>query len=222
MNIKIDKIHHDRLSEASYKEYVFGSRLFGTNDENSDYDYIRVYKYDDVFNKTDFHYPNIHSFQYDDKENNSQYIWMTERQFWYNLYSGDGTMMSDILLFSGEFEEIALKMTRTYKIIRAYLGVAKRDLKKKNDSKKLFHAERSLYIAMTLIDGNIPNVEDIQNIKRFPSEYDYLTEMEDRLRKKASSMYEKKELHNYYIQESGDALLDIMLQANNIREFKYV
>lgn len=45
MNIKITKEEHERLCRVPYEEYLFGSRLFGTHTEKSDYDYIRVYNY---------------------------------------------------------------------------------------------------------------------------------------------------------------------------------
>src|SRR5690349_1612107 len=123
MNIKITKEQHERLNTSRYIQYEFGSRLFGTNREDSDYDYMRVYDYDSVFGEKYKGYPNIHSFQYDSAETNSQYIWVTQEQFYTNLMSGDGTIHSDILLFSKESEKIGdqvLKMCRTFKIIRAY------------------------------------------------------------------------------------------------------
>ena len=42
------------------------------------------------------------------------------------------------------------------------------------------------------------------------------------MRERANSMYEKQELQNYYIPQVDDDLLQIMLDANNKREFKYV
>ena len=46
----------------------------------------------------------IHSWQFDDEENNTQYVWLTERQFYQNLFSGDGNMIADVVLLSGDFE----------------------------------------------------------------------------------------------------------------------
>ena len=221
MNIKITKEQHERLCKSKYVEYKFGSRLFGTNKEDSDYDYMRVYKYESVYNEHYKGLPNIHSLQYDDYENNSQYIWATEQQFWCNLFSGDGTINSDILMFSNGADEEVLKVCRTFKIIRAYCGVSKRDLKLHNSKNKLFHANRSLYIAESLINNVLPTKEKIQEIALNLKNKDWCLHKEIELRRKASDMYQNHLLHNYYIPETDDNLLNIILQANNTREFKY-
>jgi hypothetical protein len=221
MNIKINKEQHERLCKTNYYEYKFGSRLFGTNREDSDYDYMRIYNYKDVF-KEDFKgLPNIHSLQYDDSENNSQYIWVTQEQFWENLISGDGTIHSDILMFSENRINNCLEICRTFKIIRAYCGVSKRDLKLHNSKNKLFHANRSLYIAECLIDNILPTKEKMQEIALNLENKEVLLQKEIRLRQKASDMYQNHLLHNYYIPETEDDLLNVLLSANNIREFKY-
>lgn len=222
MNIKIKIEEHERLCSSDYDEYLFGSRLFGTHTSKSDYDYLRVYKYESVFNTFDYYLPNIHSFQYDDKENNTQYLWMTKQQFWKNLYSGDGTMQSDVILFDDKFnDEEAIRLCRTYKIIRAYCGVAKRDLKLHSNRKKVFHVERSLYIAQCLIDGELPRLENIKIFSQRFGNVEELKRLEKKLRNIASKLYENKELHNYLVPNTNDELLNKMLKANNIREFKY-
>lgn len=222
MNVKITKEDHERLCKSKFLEYQFGSRLFGTHTEDSDYDYMRVYDFYTVFNEPDFYLPNIHSFQYDDEENNAQYLWLTYRQFYQNLYSGDGTMQSDVVLFSGVWEkEDALRLCRTYKIIKAYCGVAKRDLKLHNNPKKIFHADRSLYIAHCLMENFIPDLKVIQNMMEDIAEPTKLMDYEKTLRQAASRMYENKLLDGYNIPPARDPLLNKMLEANNIREFKY-
>lgn len=223
MNIKITKEQHKRLCKSKYIEHEFGSRLFGTNRPDSDYDYMRVYDYDSVFNERFKGLPNIHSYQFDDVENNTQYIWVSEEQFWGNLFSGDGTIHSDILLFSAKTEkkERALRMCRTFKIIRAYCGVAKRDLKLHSSKNKLFHANRSLYIAECLIENKMPNIEDIQKLSLSLQSKEWCSNKEIELRNIASDMYQNHQLHNYYIPKTEDELLNIMLQANNTRQFQY-
>lgn len=221
MNIKIKKEHHERLCEQSYIEYVFGSRLFGTNTKDSDYDYIRVYEYENMFPAKTY-LPNIHSFQYDDIKNNSQYIWMTKEQFFHGLYSGDGTMQSDILMFGGHWsKDIALNTCRTYKVIKAYLGVAKRDLRLHNTDNKLFHANRSYHIANSLVDNVLPKKEDIIKLKNNLLSKDNLLPLINKLRVKVNVMYEQQMLENYFVPSVGDDLLQIMLDANNTREFRY-
>lgn len=221
MNIKITKEQHERLCKVNYHEYLFGSRLFGTHREESDYDYMRIYNYGDVFGNEFKGLPNIHSLQFDNPENNSQYIWVTHEQFWGNLMSGDGTIHSDILMFSENRTPNCLKLCRTFKIIRAYCGVAKRDLKLHNSKNKLFHANRSLYIAECLIDNILPTKEKIQEIALKLENKELLLQKEVRLRQKASEMYQNHLLHNYYIPDTEDDLLNVILQANNLREFRY-
>lgn len=224
MNVKITKEQHERLCKSEYLEYEFGSRLFGTNRKDSDYDYMRIYKYNSVFKPVVKGLPSIHSFQYDDVENSSQYIWVTEEQFWANLMSGDGTIHSDILLFSKDsklFNNKVMEMCRTYKIIRAYLGVVERDLKLHKTGNKLFHANRGLYIAECLINNKLPKKEIIQELAKNLESKEAVLEKTKINRKIASKMYENRELENYYIPDTEDDLLNIMLQANNIREFKY-
>lgn len=220
MNIKITKEEHERLCKVPYEEYLFGSRLFGTATENSDYDYIRVYSYEDVFPIRSLTLPNIHSFQVDLE--GVQYIWMTEEQFWGGLGSGDGTMQSDIIMFGDSFEEdFALDICRTYNVIKAYLGVAKRDLKLHRDDKKRFHAHRSIYIAQELKKGFLPKLEIIQKIPDNLADRNQLDVWCADLRKEVNEMYDNGELVRYYVEDTGDSLLDKMQSANNIKEFKY-
>ena len=167
MNIKITKEQHERLLKHNHEKHIFGSRLFGTEKETSDYDYMMVYHYQEVFYGMETYLPNIHSFQYDDVENNSQYIWVTEQQFYQNLFSGDGTIQSDIFLFTeGISPYETAKVCRTFKVIKAYCGVAKRDLKLHNSKNKLFHANRSLYIAEKLLNNETPTKKDIQKLSK--------------------------------------------------------
>lgn len=221
MNIKITKEQHERLCGHKFTQYLFGSRLFGTHTEESDYDYIRVYDYNDVFGIKTYH-PNIHSFQYDDTENNTQYIWMSKEQFHGCMLSGDGTMQTDILMFSGKFTiEEALNVCRTYKVIKAYCGVAKRDVKLHNTEKKRFHAQRSIYIAKCLMKGGLPRLDYIRNIPNNLLSRKTLISLADETRKEANQMYMDGRLNNYYVPNTDDDLLNLMIGSNNIKEFKY-
>lgn len=224
MNVKITKEEHERLQPAIIHKWLFGSRLFGTHSEDSDFDYICIYDYDWVYGEqTDYFLPNIHSFQYDDKENNTQYVYMTNKQFWVNLYSGDGTMQTDIVMFSGDWDESEIMtLCRTYKIIKAYCGMAKRDMTMHpNDPKKRFHAKRSVYIAQSLLDGQLPKLDIIQTFKGGDFNPGDIIADSKSIRAHASDGYQNKRLHNYSIPLTSDSLLNKMLATNNIREFKY-
>lgn len=224
MNIKITREQHLKLEKLEYKEFLFGSQLHGIATKDSDYDYVRVI--DDSFNENFTtlaeYLPNIHSYQYDG--DNEQFVWMTERQFYHNLFSGDGNMIADIVLLSGKFEN-PLFLCRTYKIIKAYIGVAKRDLKLHGDSeKKKFHALRSLRMAEKLMDGVLPTVENIQYWKEIYSPLptkEKLVETEQFLRARLNSMLNHKTIDLYPNFKECVDLLQLTADSNNIQQFKY-
>lgn len=227
MNIKITKEQHNYLCDYDYKEYLFGSQLHGIATKDSDFDYVRVIP--DTFylrfNTLAKFLPNIHSWQMDLDEN-TQIVWMTETQFYRNLFSGDGNMLSDIVLLSGKFED-ALFLCRTYRIIKGFIGVAKRDLKLHgNLDKKKFHALRSLYMAEKLINNELPTVEGIQLLHQnysgcyLPSK-EALQKREQELREKLNDMFNKKEISMYPKFKEENSLVQTMTNTNQITEFKY-
>lgn len=226
MNIKITKQQHEYLCSLDYNQYLFGSQLHGIANENSDYDYVRVIS-DEFYNnfKTVARYlPNIHSWQYDDK--GIQYVWMTQTQFWHNLFSGDGNLISDIVLLSGEFND-ALSLCRTYKIIKGYIGVARRDLKLHgNSDKKKFHALRSMYMAEKLMKSELPTVEGIQlTYNNYSGHYlpslEALKQREQSLRERLTDMLNRGELDLYPRCVEHNDLVQLLADSNNIKQFKY-
>lgn len=227
MNVKITKEQHLDLCKWEYKEYLFGSQLHGIANQESDYDYVRVISdnFYERFNTFARFLPNIHSWQYDG-ENNTQYVWMTETQFFRNLFSGDGNMLSDIVLLSGRFEN-PLFLCRTYKIIKGFIGVGKRDLKLHgNSDKKKFHALRSLYMAEKLINNELPTVKGIQLLHKnysgcyLPSK-ESLQKREQELREKLNKMLTSKEISMYPNFKEDDNLVQTMVNTNQITEFRY-
>ncbi len=226
MNVKITKEQHEYLCNLEYKEYIFGSQLHGIATEESDHDYIRVIddSFYDMFDTKAKFLPNIHSWQFDDSDNNIQYVWLTEKQFYNNLFSGDGNMIADVVLLSGEFKD-SMFLCRTHKVIKGYLGVAKRDLKLHgNYEKKRFHALRSLYMAKCLMNNQAPTVEGIKSLKEIKlPKRDDLFEREKKLRGILSDMFIDKKLSSYpnFEESCGFGLAQIMVDSNNINEFKY-
>lgn len=220
MNIKISKEQHERLSSHEYDEFLFGSQLHGIATEESDSDYIRLYWYEDVFDVgIESFLPNIHSFQYDDVENNKQYVWLTHQQFWRNLWSGDGNMLADVVIFDERFED-KLQLVRTQKVIKGYLGVAKRDLKLHgNNEKKRFHAFRSLEMAEMLMMYAIPTSGDIVALKaqKLPTKGELMSR-EKELRAK---LIKDESIPMYPNFSQSDPLLRLMVNSNNIKEFNY-
>lgn len=228
MNLKITKLEHGRLLKGLITKHLFGSRLFGTATENSDTDYVCLYDFETVFGideRSFQHYPNIHSFQYDDFDNKTQYIWMTVKQFAQGLFSGDGTIISDIILFTPDIiKDTRLESCRSYKVIKAYCGVAKRDLKlHPKNIKKRFHVMRGIHIANSLMSNLVPTVEEIQDIQKNIERYkvmDMVYAVDD-ARTRATEMLDSGELTPYLIDETNDPLLNKFLYMNNIGEFKY-
>lgn len=226
MNFKITKEQHEWLNKNfSYEEYLFGSQLHGIANENSDYDYVRVISDDfySLFTSLARYLPNIHSFQYTEGKD-TQYVWMTESQFWRGFFSGDGNMLADIVLLSGKWGKAeSLKLAYTYKVIKGYIGVTKRDLKLHKDwDKKIFHSTRSLYMAETLMRKELPTVEGIKNLynqKRLTVEE--LSAKEKELREKLNTMLNNGSIDLYPNFKEHYELVQIMTNTNNIREFKY-
>lgn len=235
MNVKINKEVCDYLMDNYAKNnFVFGSHLHGVANENSDTDYIIILDnlLEDNFNTIAKYLPNIHSYQFDDIENNSQLVLMTEKQFYQNLFSGDGNMVADVVILNDNFKYLnvdcrhdsyRLFLTKTYRIIKGYLGVAKRDIKiHGNNEKKRFHAVRSLYMAEELMNNRLPTVNGIQELRKLPlpDKEDILVK-EDILRNKLNKMLDDRLITHYPKFEENNEAIQIMNEANNVINFKY-
>ena len=216
MNIKINKDQFNHLMTYSIEEYVFGSKLYGTDNENSDTDILVIYKCPIAWKKYINTLPNFHMFQYDDCENNKQFIFTTEDQFVKNQQSGDAIVNSELILFSpNNSDEYKLERCRTYKVIKAFLGFAKRDA----NNKRYFHANRCLYIASQLLDRKVPCLEDVKYMHSLNNKP--IMSLINNFRDKANQLYDAGMLPLYYVPKVEDELLQILLDSNNIKEFKY-
>jgi len=214
MNIKIDNEAFTYLNHRVYEQYIFGSNMYGTVGEHSDTDVLCIYAPPSAWLEINY-YPNNHMFQYDDVEDNTQYIFTTIDQFWRNQTSGDSAINTEILLFTDMIaEKNKLDYCRTYKVIKAFLGFAKRDMKDKN---KNFHVNRCLYIAEELINNRLPELIHIKTLKG--NEVDKGKEKE--LREKLNNMFNAGEIESYYIKPVRNELFQLLLNSNNIKEFKY-
>ena len=142
------------------------------------------------------------------------------------FFSGDGNMLADIILLSGEFEN-PLHLCYTYKVIKGYLGVTKRDLKLHKDwKKKIFHSLRSLYMAECLMDKELPTVEDIKQLHinyandNLPTT-ESLIKKEKELRERLNAMLNKGEVDLFPTFKEENELIQILANTNNIKEFRY-
>lgn len=230
MNIKITKEDFDFIKDNTeiVFDVVMGSKMYGTANENSDTDKLVVYRDNKGLFASDLYYPNYHQLQYDDVENNTQYILCTEKQFYMNLFSGDATINADIIIyyFRNKTNEEKLNMLRTFNIIKAFIGFAKRDLKQINKGKnKLFHIQRGLYCANQLLNNQLPDVEVIQSIAYNKDiDIDQLKVIEENLRKECNYQFDSGELTMFPkepIITPFNLLERKIIQANNIKEFKY-
>jgi predicted nucleotidyltransferase len=230
MNIIINKEERDFLEKSVKRRFSIGSQLYQTNNENSDSDILSIYLPSTVELMSGL--PNFHQFQWKDTENNIDWLYTSELQFWKNFYSGDSTINTDIVLFTDLIpDHLKLSYCRTYKIIKAYIGFAKRDLKQLNkDKSKLFHANRGLYCAEELLENKLPLLTKIKKIYQICNKFtdveklihiEKLVYLEDELRRKLNKLYDDNKIVTFYIEKCGTALFDKMLEANNIKEFKY-
>jgi hypothetical protein len=223
MNIKITKEEYLVLNQYIENSFIIGSRLYGNHSENSDIDVINIIK--PIF-ESDKYLPNFHQFQYDDLENNKQEMFITRERFFKNLFSGDSTINTDIIMFTNfdnlnEFEK--LNYCRTYNIIKAFLGFAKRDLNNINKGKnKRFHAARSIYCAEELINNRLPKIEEFKKyidltIHELLSKCAELREVSNKLLNEKDLTPFPKEL---FIKPLN-SLEQKLIESNNILEFKY-
>lgn len=228
MNIKISKEQADKLFNVKQVEYVIGSHLYGTNTKKSDTDILVIY---DLEYKSSLFLPNFHQFQWDDKENNKQYIFTTRPQFYKNLLSGDSTINFDVFLTYFENEN-KLEILRTYKIIKSFIGFAKRDIKQYSlgkDKNKLFHINRGLYCAEELLNNRLPNINKFKELNDFNLEnkeilLSILKLKESHLRDLCNSLFDSGELTMYPVNVFTDFTNEfeqLLINANNIKEFKY-
>ena len=222
MNIKITKEENLVLNHLTIKSYIVGSKLYRTDNFDSDTDYLIIYN---SIGDSDIYYPNSHQLQYDDIDNNSQYIYTTERQFYSNLFSGDSTINVDVILFYDDYTESEkLNICRTYNIIKAFLGFVKRDIKflGKNKS-KLFHVHRGLYCAEKLLNNELPILSDLTKLNMSSDTKELLSKCNE-LRERMNKLFESDELTLYPknpICSVKSSIEKKLIESNNTREFRY-
>lgn len=218
MNIKINKQQAEYLFSREQSRHLIGSRLYGTNREDSDWDYLVIYNSEF---KSDSYLPNYHQFQY--TEGDKDYIFTSEERFRMNLFSGDSTINADVILSRTNLNDSdKLNLLRTYNIIKAFIGFARRDTKhNKHRPSNLIHIHRGLTVAESLLENKLPTL-DFKNAKLEAIEY--YTAWEQSLRTRCNKLYEQNEILNYpkqlFLEPHNDLEL-LLIQSNNIKEFKY-
>lgn len=170
MNIHIDEQTYIKLKKATLVSIKMGSHLYGLNNANSDTDYLHIISTPNNWNHSLVW--THHNLQY--KENNTDHVFTTLQNYIRNILKGDQTINYECL-YSEEIKKIDFigKYTldfRNYSLIRSYLGLARRDLKKftqVKDSKKLFHGFRGLYAAEQIYNNKYSNNIESNNKEVF-------------------------------------------------------
>ena len=150
------------------EEFTFGSHLFGLNDENSDEDKFIIMAQSNSFANSFLWASNNIQF----KTENEDKLYSTLQNFLVNIFNGEATYNFE-LIHDEQVKNSSLKFLYdmrqdfySYNIIKAYIGLAKRDLKYAiHNGKRFSHAIRGLVSAeMLLYHGMYTN-----DIKSFDS-----------------------------------------------------
>ena len=194
MNIHITDIEqYNSLLLATIETVEIGSSMYGTNNENSDVDYLHIYV-PSISEKTSF-VNSHHQLQY--KENGIDHIFINFYAFIRNCLNGDSTINYEVL-YSKNIKKSKIlgflydmrKSFSNYKIVRSYLGFSRRDIKqisKQTNSilknKKLAHATRCLQFANDILNDSFnPYIIENNDLYKKISDIKNLTD-NDRIRK---------------------------------------
>lgn len=218
MNIKITEQHRNWLvkNSESIDRHLFGSQLIGNNHGGSDVDLMVIYNLPNDYYRYMNIYPNMHLLQYDEPGHNE--IWATHNQFFRGLFYGEGIIQIDIVLFNENFiykNDIKdpVKLLRTKNTLKCLLGVAKRDL----INKKTFFANKGYYMAKCIFENKYPDLDVIVK-----NEYNVTNEDISGLRKEVMKAHEKNEIQNFFIPDNVSKYERVIIESNNIKEFRYI
>lgn len=234
MNIHIkNKELFERLLDSTIYSVNIGSKMYGTNNENSDTDIIHIYKTSEAELNSILN--SHHQIQY--KDNNIDYIFVSLHSFLRNLLSGDSTINFevinhiDILTSELSFLYEMRKSFYNYKIMRSYLGFGRRDLKQLNKgegdrgkNKKLFHAYRCWKSCLDIYNEDFNAIMDDSDSFEMFTKINKITDYKERdlikkellekidsLRNKLNSDYDSNKLINY-MKVDDQRLLDMKIK----------
>ena len=164
MNIHFtDKKLFDKLKKATIAKVIVGSHMYGTNNENSDIDYLHIYATSE--NELMSFIQTNHQLQY--KEEGIDYNFVSLNSFLKNIFNGDSSINFEVIasdsLIGTDLEWLCSHKDTfiTYNMIRSYLGLCRRDIKYYNKcetdydkTKKLRHIIRGYIYAKKMISHN--------------------------------------------------------------------
>ena len=236
MNIKLTYKEKIYLDQFVFAEYTFGSNFW--YDKGADTDVVLLYELPFFWGKeiNDILKVN-HQFQYDDKRLNAQYVYIEKNQFIRNAIYGDNIINTELILFTDILKNNygididKYKFAYSYRILKAFLGYSRRDLKSK-DWKKILFAYRQLYIVKNvLLIGRVPLLSELRLELSSLSEVNKVEIKTDLIRKE--NEYRKilnQKLNDGDIKflpldcglfEFNDDLERKWYESLNIKEFKY-
>lgn len=168
----------EQLKAATLAKVRVGSHLYGTNNENSDEDFLYIYATSN--SELNSFITTHHQLQY--KQNNTDHNFVSLHSFLRNAINGDSPinfeviqsseLMGTPLQFLHKFKDAFL----TYTVIRSYNGLVKRDIKHYSKAqtdyekqKRYGHIVRGiLYTDLMLkkqFDFNVANQDFIDSVK---------------------------------------------------------
>lgn len=237
MNIHFkDKKLLKQLESNTISTFIVGSKLYGSDNENSDIDTLSIY----LDNIPSFMWEH-HQLQF--KEEDKDLNFTTLQTFIRNILTGDATINLEVL-FSRQIEGSVLsflynfrKEFINYNIIKSYLGMAKRDMvlyKKNKSPKKLGHIFRGICFAKQLMMGDLDvemntytydvNIKDIDILKSIldGKNDDLLADLIDdmnKLRIELNETLTRKRIHRYM---NPDILKEIDLEVKKLYSYSEV
>jgi len=204
MNIHFtDKKLFDKLKKATIAKVIVGSHMYGTNNENSDIDYLYIYATSE--NELMSFIQTNHQLQY--KEEGIDYNFVSLNSFLKNIFNGDSSINFEVIasdsLIGTDLEWLCSHKDTfiTYNMIRSYLGLCRRDIKYYNKcetdydkTKKLRHIIRGYIYAKKMVshlfDFNACN-DTLLNIKLDISTNIQLREYEKKISDLRNELTEK-------------------------------
>jgi len=223
MNIKIkDYKFFDNLYNSCFLKIEVGSSMYGLKNKNSDTDLLCIYNTSE--NELNSVFKSHHQIQY--KKNIIDYLFVNIHKFIENCISGDSPINFEVInsdkLKNSELKFLYdnRKFFYTYKILKSYNGLAKRDIKNINKyakteydkNKKVSHIYRSLKtIEKILLNNEIQLTEEEikiikNNIFKFDKEnrkyfLEYLNSENIILREKINNLLDDEKIVKFMLPE---------------------
>lgn len=240
MNIHFtNKEAFELLKEASIFSIEIGSTMYGTTNEQSDKDLLHVYIpcIEELTSFVETH----HQFQY--KENGVDYLFVNIFQFFRNALNGDSTINFEVInhfsLENTVFDWVykSRSIFANYRILKSYLGMARRDIKHlskaktiRDKNKRLAHVVRSYYFIQDILNKEFtPLVQNerlteiltIHQLVDSRKRHELMTLWNEKIEKLRNLVNEKLDNHSlnlpYYMLPFHQKLLDDFIQ-NLIKE----